>query len=707
MAEPEEAGDSTSPPKPDIAPKTASELRSSSAPELGRSINELVTEDEAQTRASADNLDALYADTTIGRDRVGGDSHRASHGGTVNVIGGNQYLHAPPSERALRPVPLTADKANELESYVVETTSLKELRGRIRTEAVLLLRGDPHGGQFTTALAALLRHTGDAERVFWYVAGSDPLDMRPAEQVGGAAYVVDARHVEGSVPPDQIVGHIRIWSKGCKVVVLAPPAWLAYGLSIEHDLPAAEGVFAARMCHQLRLLGAPHPEEHVAKACANEHVQEELRADRHPSRAALLACKLAEAIAAGKSLNEALSDRPQLLREEVRKSLTETEPRRARCFLISSAVLHGSPAVVVVRQAVRLATHIEQELARQIQTEQPRETHVWEEFSAWTRKAKVDAEPGRNGHGRVIRLMRRGYAGITLRVVWEEQPTIHEPLLTWLQELTEHKNDWLIRMKAAQAIGVLATYDFEVIDEHFFQKWSKSRQFQHHELAAWALDAAAQDPDMTPHVHRRLQQWARGTWACRSIVTRAYGSEIGVRWIDEALVAMKKVAGAPDPRLQEAVARSISRIYRPGNALKIVSTLEQWADDRDDPSRRHTAALTFLWLVASSGGHHRIRDLAAHPEAHPSLIALWLHALASGVTSANRPAATPEAWKSLADWVTVWDRHPEVRPIVHQIVATADPALVPALFFHLRYWRRLNLISSELEAHLTSFLERN
>ncbi|WP_157530190.1 hypothetical protein [Microtetraspora niveoalba] len=600
---------------------------------------------------------------------------------------------------------MDADHADELMACTVKTASLELLLDRLGDEPVLLLGGHPHGGQFTTAIAAMLRYVGDPAQIFWYVSGSDPLDLRPGGEPSGAGYVVDARHIEENVALDQVIGHLRTWRGQCRIIVLAPSAWPSHDLLIDHAPPPLEEVFGAHMAYRLRLRGVSHCDEQVAKARVHEHVQEELQAHPRPRAAVSLAHRMATVIAAGRPLEEALADMPERLRKEVRESLREAAPRRARCFLISSAVLHGLPAVVVVKRALLLATCIEQELARQNTAERPREALVWEEFSTWAQKAKVTAEPGRGGEGRTVRLMRRGYAGITLRTVWEEQPTIHEPLLDWLRDLSEDE-DWRIRMKAAYAIGLLATFDFAVVDERFLKRWSDSKRPSHHDLAAWTLNTAAEDPDITPRVHERLRQWAKGSRACRSIVARAYGSWIGAIWIDEALDAMEKVAGSEDRQLQMAVARSISHICQPENAVKIMSRLERWAAESDDRSRRRTAGLAFIWLAAQKG-RHRIHDLTSRSDAHDSIVALWLHALALGVADDALSDREPEAWALLADWVSAWDENPETRQVLQRVFSAAGPAVSHVLAFHLRYWRRLGLISPELEVHLTGRLERS
>ncbi len=84
-------------------------------------------------------------------------------------------------------------------------------------------------------------------------------------------------------------------------------------------------------------------------------------------------------------------------------------------------------------------------------------------------------------------------AGPILRVVREEQPTIHEPLLTWLHQLTEDEQSGT-RMKAAEAVGLLATYDFLSVRNRFLEEWRDSDKVERRELTAWTLASTGSTP---------------------------------------------------------------------------------------------------------------------------------------------------------------------------------------------------------------------
>ncbi|GGL27952.1 hypothetical protein [Planomonospora parontospora] len=703
MAEPD-----TSEPVPETGDSDPTPETGPGAEDDHRPLHRRLAEERHQNRVSAENLDALYADTVIYGDRVSGASHRFGDHGTVNTAGRDQYFFGLAAEsETVRTGPLPTGLLNAVRHCHVATASYRILLSRLRDEHVLLLRSGPQRGQPTTAVAALLRWASDEHRVNLLHLGTDPFRLEPSRLRTGTGYILDARDAERCRLDTQVLLHLCTTMERIRgrVVVLVDSGFPEHDWLVDHQPPAAEQVFVSWLTHALEESRQSDASEQAEKAAVCELVRERLAEPCTPQTARNLACQVARGLARGESVEEILAVSPEQRRQQIQKLLSEGASQGGRCFAIASAVLQGSSAAVVSHWTIRLATLVQKELARQTTADRPREAQTWERLSDWTGQGSIAVEStGRSGDGQVVRFRLPESAGTALRLVWEEQPTIRQPLLSWLGELTAER-DALIRMKAAQVIGLLATYDFPAVEERFLDRWRKDGQ---HDLAAWSLGSTAKDPGMAARVHGCLREWAGGTPNSRSVVIRVYGSWIGVEWPEEALRELGRITGTLQrgSSFADEAARSIWQIHQPQNSAKVLSTLAGWAAHRDVPGRHRAAALAFVRLVAPSDGRPPF-DLVDDPDVQPELITLWRHALDQGVTVDGIPAITPEAWEFLGDWLRGWDTHPRVRSVVASALTRPPAHLVAPLRFHLRMWRRLGAITAETAAYLDDLLERN
>ncbi|WP_182901500.1 hypothetical protein [Microbispora sp. H10830] len=688
-----------------------------------RDLHEELSEQKRQSRISAQNLDALYADTVIGGDDIGGASHRATDGGTVNAAGRDQYFFGVTAEdRAVFTVAVSAREVGVIRRCHVPTKSYGELLARLDSEHVLLLRGEPRAGQPTTALAALARWSGDDGRLAWLQMSGNPLHLAPGDLHEATGYLLQVGDdATWNGRPDQMLGHLRRTAERARarVVVLASPEFPEHDWAVDHEPPPMDQIFVNWLAHELHEGGEAHPQEWAGKTAADELVRETLAGYRCPRKARELALRVARGLLEDRSLDEILDSLPEQRRRKAQDLLAVETPRRARCFMIASAVLRGAPSAVVAAQTVKLATLIEEELARQTTIEQPPQPHVWEQLSDWLGFAEITLlSPRRGGDGQVVDFPDPSMAGTVLRVVWEEQPTIHEPLLTWLGELTEDKDPG-VQMRAAQAIGLLATYDFLAIQRRFLSTWCQSERYLTHELAAWTLGSAAKDPDLTARVFECLGRWARGSRKEQSVVIRALGSWLGAYWVDEALRALATIAKTNARAFPQRVALSIAQIHQlgsnrtshrsgvgdvPDNTRRIIAALAQWSAQSDLPGLTSAAALAFVRMLASPEGA-KVLDLAADPGAAVDLVALWRHILDLAVTKDTGAALTPEAWSVLGDWLATWETDAGVRGVLSEVLTRPPVDVRAPLLFHLRLWHRTGEIDAGLAGRLAELVE--
>ncbi len=689
-----------------------------------RDLREELNEQKRQSRISAQNLDALYADTVIGGDDIAGASHRATDGGTVNAPGRDQYIFGLSQEgKPVYTVGVPARTVGIVRRCHAPTESFDTLLRRLRDEHVLVLRGEPHSGQPTAALAALARWTGDDERLAWLHLSGDPLRLVTADLRDATGYLLMAGDdATWSGHADQMLGHLcRIAERArTRIVVLAGPEFPEHDWAVQHEPPPLDNVFANWLVHKLYEDGEAHPQEKADKTAADELVREKLAGYRRPREARALALQVAAGLVHGRSVSEILEGLPEQRRFRARNLLTKDTPRRARSFLIASSVLSGSAAAVVATQTLRLATLIEEELARQTTVEQPRRHHLWEWLDDWIGDTGIRVkETGGSGDGQVIEFDEPRMAGSILRVVWEEQPTIHEPLLTWLHQLTEDDR-FGTRMKAAEAIGLLATYDFLSVRNRFLEVWRDSDKVERRELTAWALASAARDPQLQPRVLECLRRWAYNGRRAQSVVIRSYGSWLGARHVEEALSVLGDIAKTSGYVLSDSIARAVSEIHQlgagrtflyeaenaevPENTRRIIAVLLDWSANSESRGSRRAAALAFVRLLASPDAI-RVIDLAADPGAAADLVALWRHILLCGVTRGPDPALTPEAWDLLSDWLGRWDADAGVRRVLSEVLTQPPNELRMSLSFHLRLWGRIGKVDTEVAARLAALVE--
>src|ERR1039457_6072613 len=102
-------------------------------------------------------------------------------------------------------------------------------------------------------------------------------------------------------------------------------------------------------------------------------------------------------------------------------------------------------------------------------------------------------------------------AGIPARVVnyaWDELDGIRAELMAWLRHCAVHELA-TVRVRAAVAVGVLATRSFDMLRADVLYSWASQRNQWLHDAAAIALDTAAEeDPGLLAAVRNLVTAWA-------------------------------------------------------------------------------------------------------------------------------------------------------------------------------------------------------
>ena len=436
-------------------------------------------------------------------------------------------------------------------------------------------------------------------------------------------------------------------------------------------------------------------------------IDDDLRLENSPGKAAQLARWLVAGLKAGRTPAELRAELPRRKREDIRRRLDAGGPVLGRCFIASAVVLNGLPESTVSAAAMDLAKHINN--VDSVMGEQW--LPAWQHLGSWLEYA--DATTSRAqvaGVAPTVHLRRRVEIA-TLRVLWEDQPMIRQPLMAWLRGIAESNNQQA-RTKAAHAAGVLATFDFDAAVANFITSWSRSRRLRDRRLAAMMLESAVGNPDIAPRVYRLLRDLASGTGGARLIAAHAFGSRIGLSAPDTALRELRKIALSRDAEVAKAVAGSIGNLYSVDTAVQILDELVRWVSS-GSLGGLYTSALAFVRLAVienTDPTRPPLSRLAPDGDISEQLAILWRNSLSLRITTSRTQypqLVIPDSWTVLARWVSRYNEDPAIRTVIDELFGgpAGSSRLRSALELHLRHWRHRNLVSADMQEHLIKMMK--
>ncbi|GAA0398036.1 hypothetical protein Acor_34900 [Acrocarpospora corrugata] len=647
---------------------------------------------------------AAFGDGTAIKTQLNGPGN-----GRIYHADGDIHFGGPPDERPA-PIPLNQDELTRLtRRYIVSTEALSTLLDATRPGRVQALIGPPGTGRTTVALAALTRFGTDAQVAI--LDGADPRRLRPSDLKPMTGYLLNPGDADWTRGKTQVVFqhlvHLATQTNSTFVVLLDERALLTPGQRTQfaiHVPPPAPHVFERCLAFGLRDRGIELAETQARHWAGHVRMREELNTVTRPSDAQALAALILSRVRHGRAPDEVIAEvcaeRPWRLRGQAEKLLApdqgtnapgtpweaakEAKARLYRLsFLLALAVLDGKPMVTITTAALALADDVE---AVRDGSDAPQST--WSAFdetlTGWLDYAEAENDHQRDGTERRIRMRVPALIPMLLDVAWHNHPTLRTPLTTWLERLTQDRNPE-IRMAAAQAIGKLATYDYSAIESHFFRPWVSSYRIGAHRLAAWALETAAQEPRCTERVRMLLNAWARGTLAQRSVAVRAYATSLGLRYVGDTLIGLRRIAPSTRADLRAEVARAMAELSRGGLHREIVGELAQWARSENDGVRTVAVeAMRRLAVIAPDREPDQLLLLgmlaAGDRAVRTQIIDLWRNALAD---------KKGRAWSALARWVRQVELEPSlVAPVGHLLNRLgSEPWLRERLFFYLKWWR--------------------
>lgn len=598
---------------------------------------------------------------------------------------------------AMGPVPAVV--LADLRACHVPGPEYDEARQRLLSTRVLVLRGAEGSGRRTTSLA-LLRNLVDGQ-IYDLGAYHDLESLSSDDRHGQCGYLLD------SIPGSK-VGKLTLsslasaehWLKrqnSYLVITVDDRTGAQYDdlerYLVDHQAPDPRQVLHSHLLRLCTELPDPLPEW-----LDDLRLTEQVGTVRQPSALVNLAVALVNAVKDEGSLENALEywvrgravgEAQRLLRgtQQVDPELRPTEQLQRCAFLVALAVFNDAPylpvaaAAELLAQALTAAAYPKGTPHRQIFALRRASCLTW-------LQGTVERRPRNDLWGQQrterIRLCNPDLPSALLDELWHEYDAVRTPILRWLQELSVSRN-LEIRVRAAQAVGKLATDNFDYVCQEVIVEWAGSHWPRQRYAAAWALEAAVRTGDVEDRVRRLLRYWCRAGSRCRKLTAVAtYGTGIGADRPEEALRSLHHLARADDPEMTTIACRSVVELFLGGQSAQVLDTLQNWLADADGTARRFSI-VSFVQLAYQGDDSGWPVLLPLCGEHHPRvglMTKFWRCGLSDDYSRAD-------AWEALWLWCRIADLYVQLREPLEYLIGTigsADNDLRKRLDWYLKFW---------------------
>ncbi|WP_157018016.1 hypothetical protein [Cryptosporangium arvum] len=627
--------------------------------------------------------------------------------------------------------PRSREWITQLQDYFVEgtpdesgATSLRRLIEALNTapDGVVCVRGQVGSGRETLAIRALHEVVGvDA---FGGTATTDPQRLRPDDLEVGTGYVIGVSALLAH-SIEETVEHVRSVAarRTTKIVLLLAPEVVVPGAVVSHAAPDSLAVLRA-LLHRRDRIGVP--EDLLGSADV---------------RGVLVGAPLSEVSTIALELGDAVrSGRPYTFRSKLRRTALEKfraaaidppgnaeaggasgEPKAAdessagaanpecvqlfrRAFLVSAAIFYGLPLASVTKATTSLAQYLaadDADLAKaMVPFTQPTPALLtWLEADPQVPTADTGLDPvGR----RTVRLQKPQMADVILEVVWNDYHLVGEMLLEWLHRLAVGGVPGLnaepeLRLRAAQAVGRLAVYDFAAVKERI-DKWINENAAGRR-AAGLAAQVILADSRTGAAFAREVSGWTYRAFPWRQVALLVYSRTLDEDQVPAALALLRYAAPQQQHAWSYAGAAVFTKILvQPGGAEHVFTLLDEWyrrvatAPRRDvGRGRDATAALSLtaarcallVGEYAVGAFPAELRTTLTTNARHWELF-VWAWSLAL-----TRSEVFGDGWRLLARWVERSDTDPVLRAVCRRLLAALHQhdRIRIKLTFYARVWR--------------------
>ncbi|WP_229399649.1 hypothetical protein [Micromonospora okii] len=575
----------------------------------------------------------------------------------------------------------------------------------LRTEGLVIVRGPDGSGRRGVGHALLERMYAEGRIVAvgglvmpdGVVAG-EVLSQSEAIFPAGWGLVLEVRDGADLADESTVEAYRTVVGHGGRgyVVLLGPSAGEAETsrYAVTHDWPDPAAVLERYL--ETELPG--FPPDALRTVLTDEATTEYLAINRRPGRVVKLARALVEGLRQGKAAEEVVAalepDWRTVARAAFEDALVASSaadpfggPRR-QALRTAYAIFDGIELVDVLSAA-------EQLLGMLRLVEAPDSTPARPVFDDGLEKLFYpdmlgDLGAGKEASPRRAQLRNAALSDAFLDVAWNDYDTTREVLLYWLDRVVTSGRP-AMRLRAAQAVGKLAVYDFEKIMADLIRPWALDTNGMRRQAAAWALEQVGRNDRFVIRVRRRVGDWVSSNDPeLHDTAARVYGTELGVAIPDVALRDLRVIAADPRQRAYRSVGRAVAGIYQEaGSAELVFDHVDAWlTDDAADVRTHATWAVLFLARLL---GRDRpewpqlLVDATVVPERLPALVRMWKAALAD-------PTTAYPAWDLMRQWLELPYRpggpHEDLSEALSGLVrrTLVDRRLRKRGLWHLRLW---------------------
>lgn len=290
--------------------------------------------------------------------------------------------------------------------------------------------------------------------------------------------------------------------------------------------------------------------EHIL---ADEGVKEVLRTGLTPAQADLLAAQLADALSNGEPAQTALKGFAVAAEDDVKHWFDEAIDQDLKngswertTFRIALAVFNGARLSAVTEAARKLQKQItpppgedEKRPARPPVTFEKLSDKL-EAASARRIQRPYLTDYAENTLIEAVELDNPNYPAALLKYIWYDFAELRLPLLDWLGGYAvDAPQD--VRVRAANALGLLAGYDFHTIQQRVFLPWARTSpednelRRRRYQALGNALGVVIWNDDRKDEVLGLLRDWIEnGGESLRWAAARAY-AQVGLRYTRTAM----------------------------------------------------------------------------------------------------------------------------------------------------------------------------
>jgi hypothetical protein len=615
----------TSPsPKPEAGATAGAGVDDGSDASAFKSFGHEAFTDQAAAKDYAQGREALRP--PVSATYVSGERDQQVHLGDRNYY---QFARRPVAE----PGEVRQEELARLRERYVAVPNYDQIYEDLKNRRLLVLVGSPGTGRTTTALHLLDALTAGIVRRLEPEIDLQTIDESMVGKASGSLAVLS-----GPVTPptkaqaDRLAALLARQGSFCVVVATPTPGVLR--AFVEYRADCSRPPFTELIRGHLEAnVSAADPagtvHDLVALATSSE-LQQALGAAPRASEVAELARLLVKHKRGELRLDAVTARAEAFLGRRIERWFSELggSPRRdvverglrLAALRVALAVFDGMPQHYVTAAGAALGDHLVQTGSPEHGPSRP----VAPDFDA-TLVATLDAELVDEDitygemqipfPSQVIRYLDRRTPAVLLTQLWRRHQPLRQPILDWLWELSSHQQ-WKVRIRAAQATGLLAVTDFDHTFPALIKPAAMSRpprrkridpahddegdEFDaedatwgvRREFAAMALDQAALDDRIRPMVAEVLRGWRRSSdYALRWTAARTHGLEFGLVSPAKSLNELRIIGTPwellelrdvlPEDRAQLRDLRwvagfSIARLFAIGGGDNVLEQLAQW-----------------------------------------------------------------------------------------------------------------------------------